>query len=383
VAGPFVLRHASTNAPKHPITRLDVLAAAGSDGAVPAGDGPAGAGDGSASGGPGKSTSLSSLFADGVVSPEVIAAATAEKRIFNLPPRGTLVATVEFDPAVGQSLRETAAALFFSKGTSVPPGALSHTAALSDAGRSSRGVLLPGASGAARTSGGGDGRVVEGAMAASVTRLKGEHVGALVVTYANGTRQEVSLHAEVLRPTVVATPSAVSCGVALVTRESMGACVLTNPTVVDAGWSLRHIPAASPPPSVGHDLDWGKLGLPSTGAWNPATDTVPPLDDPSVFTWSTTGGTLRGPTVPGDVAAGATLRGTSDTPQPLPLTVAFRPREARVYRCLFRIAVAQGAPTEVVVVGRGTLDEADAGRAAAAVAAGGAGGGLQAGARRG
>jgi hypothetical protein len=355
VEGPFLLTGAHTTAPKHPITRVDVLAKATSKGPGAAPSATLGA-------------SLAALFAPGALeTPD-----GSVPKIHSLPPQTNLTVDVAFDPSAGASLRTTAAALYFSDRVPIPSNALTNS------------VRLPGGGMLAETAGGGGGGGLGGTITlgatggaagadaapgaggvnsvvtASVTRLKGEYAGTLVVTFANGATQEIGLRADVLRPAVAATPAAHTFGVVRVEEAGTTTIHLGNPTTVDAAWALRHVPAPpGRPPRPGEAVDWRSLGLDDDPLWAPkGTDPAHiPVDDPAVFAFSAVSGSLRGPTAPLDAAAAKALRATDPLPQPLPLQVRFSPREAVLYQSRFRVSVRQGESFEIVLRGRGTFEE--------------------------
>jgi hypothetical protein len=227
--GPFALDTASTHAIPHPVTRLELLHASSSSSKGGGAQGAAAAAATAAA-----HQTMASMFAPGVLQ---VTPGAAPKRIYNLPPQATITVTVRFDPEAGHSLKASAAALFFSPAVPLPPNALSATAHLTQAAATAGGKqllappapaavattkggridsvsVLPSSSAAALNGGttalapasssGGGGGVVASAMAASATHLRGDYIGRLLVTFSNGTLQEVGLRAEVLRPTLVA-----------------------------------------------------------------------------------------------------------------------------------------------------------------------------------
>lgn len=233
------------------------------------------------------------------------------------------------------------------------------------------------ASGTAAAATGGSGRsagVVAAALAASATHLRGDYVGRLNVRFSNGASQEVGLRAEVLRPTIVAAPSSVVFGsvrvapppttVALlpgIAAAALRVIYLSNPTSVDAVWTLKHSPQPPVPRRAGAEVDWRSLGLQPSSLWSPPPGAPPPIDDPTVWTFSATAGVLSGPTAPAELAEAATLRSNPDMPSPVAVRVSFAPRTDAVYMSRFRITVRQGPSLDIVLVGQGTHEEQGAG----------------------
>jgi hypothetical protein len=215
---------------------------------------------------------------------------------------------------------------------------------------------------------------VDAVIAASITRLRGEYLGLLSATFANGTVQEVGLRCEVLRPAIVATPSSHSFGTVRILpsgaqpgegvseeKNSLVSLKVSNPTTVDAHWSLKHVPA--PPTRLsrpGEVVDWQSLGLPPENAlWaaKQPSELSSAIDDPSAFAFSSVTGILMGPTAPLEIVEGKELRASVGLPQPITLMVVFRPKEAKLYQSRFRICVKEGESFEVLLRGRGSLEE--------------------------
>lgn len=390
--GPFLLVGAHTTAPKHPITRMDVLHQHGKIGKSPS----------SATQQPGSdalsstqqlSASLASLFAPGALAagPD-----GSIPRIYSLPPQTNLTIDIAFDPGAGNSLKANAAALFFTNGADGSSGkgsaavnALTSTVRAADGALGSGTVSLMSKDGTLRlgstttdplsstvgpspvapapqgtitlgATGGIKGSDVDAVIGASVTRLKGDYIGRLVITFSNGSVQEIGLRAEVIRPAVTAAPSAHTFGVVRVQSQSVTTVHLGNPTAVDAHWALRHVPAPpGRPPRAAENVDWRSLGLQEDPLWSkpPSDPANQPVDDPSVFAFSNISGLIPGPTAPLEMALGKPLRQSTGIPQALPLQVAFAPKAAVLYQCRYRVSVRQGESFEIVLRGRGTFEE--------------------------
>ena len=133
---------------------------------------------------------------------------------------------------------------------------------------------------------------------------------------------------------------------------------LTNPTEVPAEWHLKHLPAPVSQPSAASQVDWKAYGLsPDNPLWNPKYVQVQPVDDPSVFTFSVSNGTLNGPTVPPEIAADGKLRESPGLAHPLQVSVQFKPRKDVWYQCRFRFSVRAGENFEILLLGKGTYEE--------------------------
>lgn len=215
----------------------------------------------------------------------------------------------------------------------------------------------------------------------AVTRpaLRDEELGALALRFASGHSQHIILRAQRLRALVVAQPAVLDLGTVHVEDSARGTFALCNPTVVQASWSVQHVPWPPALPRVA--VDASSLGLPletaGSGARAAAQAAVQayaglqPVDDPSVFTFPTSSGTLEGPTAPPQSLAVEGVReqltaasGAGGLP-PLPLPCLFKPTSDALYRCRFRVEVHRGDSFDVVVYGRGTYDEEKAAAARA------------------
>ncbi|KAG5176856.1 hypothetical protein JKP88DRAFT_350967 [Tribonema minus] len=248
------------------------------------------------------------------------------------------------------------------------------------------------AAAALTASGGGGG----GGGGAPLLRAAAE--GALTVAFGGcgggaHARQAFALDAVVVRPALTAAPPRHDYGTVHVEAACGATLYLANPTAVDARWSLRHAPA--PPPLMAH-----ARRRDGSGAGDRAC-----VDDPSVFSFSESGGTVRGPSLPlgssaarlptdGNRAADATwaqcrtkltwrggsgggsgsggdcratlsleqaLREANDGDDgrrlPRPLHVEFAPTCATRYRSRFQLVVEGGEGFEVLLEGRGTYEE--------------------------
>jgi hypothetical protein len=430
VDGPFQIINASTSAPPHPVTRVDVLAAK-----IP----PSKSGNGSVSVVATESSvndSLVALFAPGLMKKAISDNDGVVPKIYSLPPKCNMTIHVAFDPVASKKIAPalsglTSSQLFLNKivkdsdeemekhtdTASNISNAFTSTVIVSDSTHndiinpvtgkpfskkvrattaiangqdgtltlSSTGTVssndsfsTPAATSTitkmgqtlapAQTDG------VDAVIAASITRLRGEYLGLLSATFANGTVQEVGLRCEVLRPAIVATPSSHSFGTVRILpsgaqpgegvseeKHSLVSLKVSNPTTVDAHWSLKHVPA--PPTRLsrpGEVVDWQSLGLPPENAlWaaKQPSELSSAIDDPSAFAFSSVNGILMGPTAPLEIVEGKELRASVGLPQPITLMVVFRPKEAKLYQSRFRICVKEGESFEVLLRGRGSLEE--------------------------
>jgi hypothetical protein len=354
--GPFRIFGAKTNAPSHPLTRaLSNVAGTKAE-------------DSEANG----ASSILGELLGGID--------RTGKKVFCLPPKGTIHVEVMFDPSAGPSLKESSASLFFAgRGSQLEEAAataLSATAkpiqeTLAMSARGSRSVRFNSMSSVSEQplastltslrAPDGDRLVTAAAMTSTIARVRAEHIGCLVITFGNGDSQRVGLMADVLRPAVIASPAALVFGPVHVEENRVLPFYLSNPTSVDAEWSIRHVPT---PASVlskkragGVEFDWKALGLKDAPFWTPSPSEQPPVDDPSVFQFETLSGILSGPTPPADIASVSKLRSSDGNASPAEVSVRFKPKSAGIYQCRFRVNVKQGESFDVVLLGAGTYEE--------------------------
>lgn len=115
----------------------------------------------------------------------------------------------------------------------------------------------------------------------SLSRCKVQFDGTLMAAFATGQSQVIRLHADVLRPLLIASPSTYRFEQVRVGRSADLIVFLSNPTEVEAGWQLKHVPRAAGRADDGDDVLSADI-----------------LDDPTVFHWSESIGKQAGPTLP-------------------------------------------------------------------------------------
>ncbi|CAM9402124.1 unnamed protein product [Chrysoparadoxa australica] len=213
--------------------------------------------------------------------------------------------------------------------------------------------------------------------------LKQEVGGELKIGYSSGHEQFVHLKGVLLRPTVGLSPPMHNFGITHVERTATATLYLTNPTEVDARWSIHFVP--TPPPKRPLPLDSVDGRVPP-----------PPFqDDPSVFTFSQEEGTQRGPSLALPCSGACLPRDQNRIPEgtwkqdvteltwgredaltmerslrrqnisekwrtPLPIVVTFQPHKNLRYKCRFRVEVERGEAFELVLEGHGTYEEGTA-----------------------
>jgi hypothetical protein len=174
-------------------------------------------------------------------------------------------------------------------------------------------------------------------------KLKRSIFGGLNIGYANGHNQEIMLRADILRPMVIVAPAIHKFGAVHVERPMPVTLYLSNPTVVDVEWRVRHIPWERPPRRVGAA---------------PIADEDLPFDKPDVFKFGKVAGVIAGPSMPLRTVSAKNPEGLFDAARaPVPVTVSFAPEKDGYYRSRFRFVVTKGESFDVVLVGKGSYEE--------------------------
>lgn len=183
-------------------------------------------------------------------------------------------------------------------------------------------------------------------------RLKSLVDGQLLIKFTNRSVQTVQLLTEILRPLVLVSPSVHFFGHVHLSKSRSVVLRLANPTVVPAVFTVTHAPAPVP--------------ISKAQKQEFTLHHAQYVDEPSVFTFSATNGTVVGPTTSLKSSGGA-LPSTNSTRDlganhlvfdPVCITVEFRaPAVRKRYKSRFRFVVAHGVDFEVVLEGEGHLGE--------------------------
>ncbi|KAF0697035.1 Aste57867_12263 [Aphanomyces stellatus] len=160
--------------------------------------------------------------------------------------------------------------------------------------------------------------------------------GQLQIRFSQGSLQTIDLQGRVLRPLLVLAPSHFKFGQVHCERTHAVRIFLSNPTEVDAHFTVQHAPPSTlPPPGI--------------------------QDDPSVFRLAITSGTLRGPSLPlhtsGALVPSPSPGYTAAIHHPLEIEVTFAPAKPTKYKSRFRFHVEMGDGFDLVLEGEGTLIE--------------------------
>jgi hypothetical protein len=178
--------------------------------------------------------------------------------------------------------------------------------------------------------------------------------GKLMIKFTNGSVQTIKIAADILRPMIAISPSQYFFGHVHLSQTRSIVLRIANPTVVDAAFTITHVPAPTPI-SRAHKQE-AKLYAHL-------------LDDPSAFKFSASSGLLKGPTLSLCSSGGVLPKKSSSssditiqqklTHKPLELMLQFNPKERRRYHSRFRFVVANGNDFDIVVEGEGSLAEAE------------------------
>jgi len=109
--------------------------------------------------------------------------------------------------------------------------------------------------------------------------------GTMILSFSTGQLLHVPIITKIGTPFIIGSSPRVYFGVCHVFQQCEGIIMLSNPTNVQASWSVIHVPGG--------------------GAWKKSTairvkgfdEKVPDLDDPTVFEITPDRGLVRGPTV--------------------------------------------------------------------------------------
>jgi len=181
--------------------------------------------------------------------------------------------------------------------------------------------------------------------------------GKLLVAFSNGATQIIKLEGRLYRPKLT-LQSPISDEFNKLEEQDFGTINikskkkltlhLCNDSPVEGKWRLTY--AKYPfKASIGHRTMTRK---------EKEDQTI--VDDPSVFQFSVSEGSLQGPTVPVKHIPTASALPAPVKPThtpPLPIHVLFRPKLPKLYKSMYRIIVDQGPDIEVVLKGQGSLLE--------------------------
>lgn len=234
-----------------------------------------------------------------------------------------------------------------------------------------------------------------------------EEDGNLVVTFNTGQRMYIPLLGSIATPFIAGSSPKVNFGVCRVGTNCEGLILLTNPTLVNARWTVVHVPP------VKNEASRRKKANDAMAIRVPGyTYPEPETDDPSVFIITPSAGEVAGPTLtvtaaiaamPKDVNRTRGVSGVADpldatvsnvqevVPQrlaetswssstltlkdnlnkrhdgkqafeadanfPVPVTIQFRPSQNKKYGSRFRFTCEFGNSFDVMLFGDGTYEE--------------------------
>lgn len=217
-----------------------------------------------------------------------------------------------------------------------------------------------------------------------------EEDGNLIISYSTGQKLYIPLKASIATPFITSSSPRMSFGTCLTTHTCDGTLLLSNPTGVQARWTLSHVPGAGSSKKV------TAIRVRGFEDNNRLKDKGPELDDPNVFEITPTGGILDGPTVSVAAAISAPPKDQSrsengivpqrfaqtswalstltvgDTLQlrhnkqhqfeadaffPEPVKIVFKPKKNAKYSSRFRFSCEFGNAFDIILQGEGTFEE--------------------------
>ena len=182
--------------------------------------------------------------------------------------------------------------------------------------------------------------------------------GSLVIKFSNSEEQKIVLEARLYRPKLVL--ASFQCDeFKNLTEQDFGivntqfykkiTIFASNVSPVDAKWEVKYL--QYPKKSV------SKLKTLTKQEKEDATIT----DDPDVFVFSVTEGVIPGPTIPLKVTPTGPALPSAVIPEseklPIAIQILFRPKQAILYKSLFKILVKGGPDIDFVLKGRGSFEE--------------------------
>lgn len=185
--------------------------------------------------------------------------------------------------------------------------------------------------------------------------------GILTANFANGETQKFFLEGEMLRPMVNLLTEAPSKNDYAVDEMNFGVCnvdktrtirlYLSNETPVTAKWALNYV--KFPKKTVASKY--------TTTKWE--EENANKNDDPDVFEFSISNGSLRGKSLPlRKVPEGLCVPPVAKDEEeskflPQTILVNFRPKQNVLYKSKFRFTVENGLSVDVILKGKGSYEE--------------------------
>ena len=188
----------------------------------------------------------------------------------------------------------------------------------------------------------------------SRTSLKGK----LIIKFSNGEQQKINLEARLYRPKIVLASS--QCDeFKNLTEQDFGivntqftkklTIFASNVSPVDAKWELKYV--QYPKKSASKLKTMTKQEKEDAGI----------TDDPDVFVFSISEGTIFGPTIPLKVTPTGPALPSAVIPEtdklPTAIHILFKPKLAVLYKSLFKIQVKGGQEIDFILKGRGSFEE--------------------------
>lgn len=191
--------------------------------------------------------------------------------------------------------------------------------------------------------------------------IRNERAGELVAYFANGDQQKLFLDGVLMRPKVQILTDFLSkndyamdeldFGRVNVEKSRTIHVYLSNETDVTARWQLNYVKFPKKQ-TIGHN---------TTTPWE--VENMEKTDDPEVFEFSVTGGTLKGKSLPlRKVPEGLLVPPVPKDEEeqkylPQKIFVKFKPKNNVLYKSKFRFICETGIPCDIILKGWGSYEE--------------------------
>jgi len=191
--------------------------------------------------------------------------------------------------------------------------------------------------------------------------MKNERVGQINASFANGDSQKFIVHGQLLRPKIVLLTEKPSKNAKAHDELDFGVCnvdkfrtiqvYLSNITECTAKWQLNYVRFKKK--NIASDY--------TRTAWE--KEHLQKVDDPEVFIFETQSGFIKGKTLPlRNMPEGLCVPPVPKNEEerkymPVPIKIAFRPKQNVLYKCKFRFTVDNGLSCDIILKGKGSFEE--------------------------
>eukprot|EP00351_Strombidinopsis_sp_SopsisLIS2011_P003897 CAMPEP_0116874008 /NCGR_PEP_ID=MMETSP0463-20121206/5385_1 /TAXON_ID=181622 /ORGANISM="Strombidinopsis sp, Strain SopsisLIS2011" /LENGTH=194 /DNA_ID=CAMNT_0004517053 /DNA_START=3442 /DNA_END=4026 /DNA_ORIENTATION=- len=191
--------------------------------------------------------------------------------------------------------------------------------------------------------------------------MNNRKTGEVLAHFSNGDQQKIYITGVLMRPKIVLLTEKPSKNDKAMDEINFGTCnvdkartikiYLSNITEVTAKWQLNYISFPNKA-TIGHN---------TTTPWE--LENMQKTDDPDVFEFDTTDGSLRGKSLPlRKMPEGLSIPPVPKDDQerqllPQTILVNFRPKKNILYKSKFRFTVSNGISCDVILKGHGSYEE--------------------------